>query len=101
MNQRENREETVFHAALELATDQRTAYVALACGDDEALRHRVEILLQAEAEAKPFFAKGPVQVVLGEQPRATACNTPPRTLKSELNSFTLGTGVIPGSPRIT
>jgi eukaryotic-like serine/threonine-protein kinase len=47
------KEEAIFHAALEIdAADQRSAYLDLACGDQEELRRRVEALLRRYAEAE-------------------------------------------------
>jgi hypothetical protein len=68
MNDRLNREQTIFHAALQLAPDKRAAYLALACEGDDALRRRIQILLEAQVEADPFFRKDPLRVVLGEDP---------------------------------
>ena len=77
MNDRLNREETIFHAAIDLAPEKRAAYLALACGGDESLRGRVEALLQAEAEADPFFRKQPWQAAMGAEPQGLAfCRNP-------------------------
>ncbi len=55
--------EAVFSAALELAdAAERAAYLAQACGDDAALRGRVEALLKAHSKAGGFLqepAPGP------------------------------------------
>jgi serine/threonine protein kinase/Tfp pilus assembly protein PilF len=40
-------EETLFHEALKTPSAQRAAFLADACGGDLALRHRMEILLEA------------------------------------------------------
>jgi WD40 repeat protein/serine/threonine protein kinase len=46
-------EEAIFHAALEIgAADRRSAYLDLACGNQEGLRRRVEALLRRHAEAE-------------------------------------------------
>jgi serine/threonine protein kinase/formylglycine-generating enzyme required for sulfatase activity/dienelactone hydrolase len=66
MNDRLNREETIFHAALQLAPDKRAAYLALACEGDDQLRSRIQVLLEAQMEADPFFRKEPLRVALGE-----------------------------------
>src|SRR5262245_3126108 len=48
-----SKEEAIFHAALAIdAADQRSAYLALACGNQEELRRRVETLLRRCAEAE-------------------------------------------------
>ena len=47
------KEEAIFHAALEIgAADQRSAYLDLACGNQQELRRRVEALLRRYAEAE-------------------------------------------------
>jgi serine/threonine protein kinase/WD40 repeat protein len=82
MNDRPNREETIFHAALELAPDKRGPYLALACGNDEALRRRIEVLLQADAEADPFFHKDALNAALGADPQGKAIAALPVTEKA-------------------
>jgi serine/threonine protein kinase len=48
-----SQEEAIFHAALEIdAADRRAAYLDEACGDQEALRQRVEALLRRYSEAE-------------------------------------------------
>ena len=47
MNESHQREAAIFDVALELPPDQRAAHVAQACGDDAALRERIEALLKA------------------------------------------------------
>jgi serine/threonine protein kinase len=55
MNAPPNREVALFSAALELPAAQRAAYLDDACGDDPALRLRVEALLRVHDEALPFL----------------------------------------------
>ena len=43
--------EKLFQSALELEPAQRAAFLAQACGDDEALRHEVESLLVYQGAA--------------------------------------------------
>jgi tetratricopeptide (TPR) repeat protein len=50
-----NSEETVFGAALRLAPAERAAYLDQACGGDDALRQRVEGLLNAYQQAEKFL----------------------------------------------
>jgi len=64
MNERRTREETIFHAALQLAPDKRAAYLAMACEGDDPLRERVELLLDAHVEADPFFQREPLHLAL-------------------------------------
>ena len=52
MSDHDNREETLFNAALQLATpEERAAYLKSACPDDEPLRKRILALLQAHEQA--------------------------------------------------
>ncbi len=81
MNERSNREETIFHAALELAPEKRAAYLAQACGSEEPLRLRIEALLRAEAEADPFFRKEALQAAIGADPQDSATVALPATEK--------------------
>src|SRR5512139_826236 len=81
MNDRLNREETVFHAAVQLAPEKRAAYLALACGGDETLRRRIEALLQAEAAADPFFRKEALHVAMGADPQGVPTVVLPVTEK--------------------
>src|SRR5437667_10544230 len=45
MDERDQKVEDAFHAALVLGADQRADFLASACGDDEVLRREVESLL--------------------------------------------------------
>nr|MBP8302766.1 serine/threonine protein kinase [Phycisphaerae bacterium] len=48
--------EAIYTAALAKASEaERSAYLDGACGDDQALRARVEVLLQANEEAGDFL----------------------------------------------
>src|SRR4051812_43747884 len=51
-----NRVHELFDAATELPPDQRTAYLASACGDDAKLRAEVEGLLSAHDTAGAFLS---------------------------------------------
>jgi serine/threonine protein kinase/tetratricopeptide (TPR) repeat protein len=55
----------IFDAAIELPPDGRAAYLQEACGDDDALRKRVEALLRAHESAEKFMDM-PAVVVTGE-----------------------------------
>jgi serine/threonine protein kinase len=55
MSESSNREEEIFEAASKLPPDQRVAYLQTACGDDAALRARIEGLLKAHNEAGGFM----------------------------------------------
>ena len=45
----------IFNAALQRAPDERTEFVAQACGEDETLRRRVELLLKYNDGAQDFI----------------------------------------------
>src|SRR6185436_16979207 len=61
-----DREVAVFSAARRLPAGERAAYLDEACAGDEALRQRVEQLLQAGEEASNFLQNpAPGATVLG------------------------------------
>jgi len=49
------RAKEIFDAALDLEPDQWAGYLLRECGDDTALRHEVESLLKADADAGSFL----------------------------------------------
>jgi serine/threonine protein kinase len=53
--ERWQRIDELFHGALQLAGDQRAAYLHESCSDDEALRLELERLLIRHAEAESFL----------------------------------------------
>jgi len=55
MNESPNREEVIFEAALKLPLEQRADYLQKTCGDDAALRERIEGLLKAYQDAGGFM----------------------------------------------
>jgi serine/threonine protein kinase len=59
MNDKPSRAVEVFAAALERPAGERAAYLARECGDDAALRARVEALLRADSEAGNFMEEPP------------------------------------------
>src|SRR5215470_6132988 len=44
--------EKLYHSALEREADQRTAFLAAACADDDSLRREVESLLAHQSKAE-------------------------------------------------
>jgi len=48
-------EETIFAAALELPPEDRAAYLNQACGPADALRQRIELLLNASEQSGRFL----------------------------------------------
>ncbi len=55
-------EETIFHLALEQTAGKRAAFLAQACGDDDALHQRVTGLLHAHEHPGSFLALPPAPV---------------------------------------
>jgi len=51
---RRNRITDLYHAALQLAPEERAAFMNAACDGDEALRQEVESLLSSDERAKGF-----------------------------------------------
>ena len=51
----------IFHAALERAPDERTAFVGESCAGDAHLRQQVELLLKYHDEAGQFMASPAVE----------------------------------------
>jgi serine/threonine protein kinase len=72
MSDQHQREAAIIDAALELPPDQRTAYLERACGDDAALRQRLEALLKACEQTRGFLEK-PAASMLRQAP---ALSTP-------------------------
>ena len=70
-----NREEGIFHAALQLPPAERAGYVEKACGEDAPLRRRVEGLLQAHDQAGEFLEPNPPS----NSPKQTMVLSPPPT----------------------
>lgn len=73
--------ETIFHTALEQpGQEERLAYLARACGEDTALRERVERLLAAHASSGDFLAAPAVpapasrEALIAEEPGDTIGN---------------------------
>jgi serine/threonine protein kinase/tetratricopeptide (TPR) repeat protein len=73
MNSDSSRDVAIFTAAHELPEGERAAYLAQACGDDGALRQRVEALLRAHSELGDFMQEAPVS--LGEREPRTVGET--------------------------
>lgn len=55
MNEKPSRKLAVFAAAIEFPTGERVAFVARECGDDPALKARIEALLRADTEVGNFL----------------------------------------------
>jgi serine/threonine protein kinase len=65
--------DSIFLAAVELPSDQRPAFLDEACGDDAALRARVERLLAAQSQNESFLeSPAPELGATGERPIAEA-----------------------------
>src|ERR1051325_1761634 len=57
-DERWRKTEDIFHEALELAPEARSAFVAAACDGDDALRREVESLLDHDRENEPLEFDG-------------------------------------------
>ena len=69
MNPKPSREEVLFEAALEFATPaERDAFLRKRCGDDDALRERVLVLLAADSAAGGFMAAAAHASTVAAQP---------------------------------
>jgi serine/threonine protein kinase/WD40 repeat protein len=67
MNDSSSQEVAIFTHAVELPEDERAAYLAEACGNDEALRLRVEALLHAHSQASGFMEQTPTALDHGDE----------------------------------
>ena len=52
--------ESIFSDALEMSTEDRSAYLDKVCGDDVRLRARIEALLKACEESEDFLEVPPI-----------------------------------------
>jgi serine/threonine-protein kinase len=68
----------LYRAALELAPEQRAAFLAEACGADEALRQEIESLLGYQAQSEGLIDQPALELAA----RALAAE-PPRSLVSQ------------------
>jgi eukaryotic-like serine/threonine-protein kinase len=75
-----NREEAIFDGALQLPSDKRAAYVEAACGEDQELLRRVQVLLEAHDKAGKFLDPPPPPA-RPAGPQGTIVVTPPPSEK--------------------
>src|SRR5437667_12859401 len=74
MNDSRARDVVVFAEAIQLPANERSAYLACACGADKELRQRVEQLLEAHDQAGDFLEQPPpeaesvAEAPIGEKP---------------------------------
>src|ERR1041385_2037641 len=54
-NNAQSREEAIFDAAVALPPAERAAYLDRACGGDQPLRQRVDLLLRSHQQATDFL----------------------------------------------
>ncbi|HXH82842.1 MAG TPA: serine/threonine-protein kinase, partial [Candidatus Tectomicrobia bacterium] len=78
--QRRRRVEDLFAAAADLAPSERAAYLDRACGDDDALRREVEMLLEHDARAGDSFLGGIAGDAHAREPLPTPCIGPYKLL---------------------
>ena len=88
-------EESLFHQALEKPSDERTAFIAAACGADAALRQRVEVLLAAHSDPKSFLNRPAAEVLLtsGHMPKHNANGGEPAPTSHQVPDAMPGTTV--------
>ncbi len=84
--------ESLYHAALELAPGQRSAFLDQACAGDEELRREVESLLVSHDEAASFIEKSPEDVAAGMLAEEQAHSVIGRTLGHYRMLSLLGAG---------
>ena len=72
-NERWQRIEQLYHAALERGVSERGPFLDEACGPDEALRREVETLLASDAQAQAFLAESAMHVAPRETSRRAPC----------------------------
>src|SRR5262245_4819215 len=76
---------TIFEQALDLESPQeRTAFLERACGANQALRARVEALLQSHRAAGSFLQAGPPGLSPTEEPPL-----PPEPLGTQIGPYKL------------
>ena len=63
--------EKLYHEALKLEPSHRAAYLQESCQDDEELRHEVESLLAADAQAESFIESPALE--MAAQPPVFKC----------------------------
>jgi len=86
MSGHNRREETLFNAALQLATaEERAAYLAASCGADLQLRQRMEVLLQAHEQLD-----APLDKPAADLPARTVACYPPTVLPKEKAGAKIG-----------
>lgn len=84
--------EKIYHSALELAENERLAFLQKACAGDEALRHEVESLLRSEVSGDRFIEEPALEAAA----KMMAHKKPESLLGQQLGSYQilslLGTG---------
>ena len=61
--------EKVYHSAVELAENERSAFLEKACAGDRALRQKVESLLDHQQHTKKLF-ESPALVMAAQEQQA-------------------------------
>src|SRR5690349_22400204 len=76
MNDLPDRDFALFTAVLHLPAPERAAYLARACGDDHALRQKVEALLKGHEEVGDFLEHSPQTTSLQAGSKVSAGEKP-------------------------
>ena len=81
MAESSNRRKQIFLEALELpAPADRSAFLARACADDDALRREIEAMLQGHAAADSFLEKPAAALAAGDPDATGARKSRPQPL---------------------
>jgi serine/threonine protein kinase len=73
----------ILEEALELTLEMRTAYLAKACGDDQELRHEVDLLLDFEEESLDLIEEDFFSAVFKREP----AESPKNLIGSQIGSY--------------
>jgi tetratricopeptide (TPR) repeat protein/tRNA A-37 threonylcarbamoyl transferase component Bud32 len=84
-NERWQRVDELYHAALEREGTERAAFLETACKGDDALRREVESLLASDDDAGSFLAESAMSVAAGELAQSPA----PSRVGARLGSYEL------------
>src|SRR5262245_20375085 len=84
-NDRWQRIDELYHAALERPASERAAFLLTACDGDEALRREVESLLASDDEAGSFLAES----AMGVAARQLTQSPVPSRVGTQLGSYEL------------
>src|SRR5262252_7746813 len=76
MSANRKQELELFTEAIQLALEERIAFLDRACGDDADLRHRVEVVLTVNERARDFLEAAPTESLTEVRAKGTAGEKP-------------------------